>query len=117
LIAEGFKSTAVCKSDPNKKILAFDDKNTIPNVVAEVYWQADSKGRIARTRGFVRHIFSDSHEHLPYDEPLRRLLASSPGENLPQAAELEYGFRPQSDGQYTYHLPGAPALKGHNDPF
>jgi hypothetical protein len=41
LTAAGFKSAGVCKSDPNTKILAYD-KNTIPNVVAEVYWQAES---------------------------------------------------------------------------
>ncbi len=57
LTAAGFKSAGVCKSDPNIKILAFDDKNTVPNVVAEVYWQADSKGRIAWVKGFVRYIF------------------------------------------------------------
>jgi hypothetical protein len=39
LTAAGFKSAGVCKSDSNTKILAYD-KNTIPNVVAEVYWQA-----------------------------------------------------------------------------
>ena len=57
LTAAGFKSAGVCKSDPNIKILAFDDKVTIPNVVAEVYWQTDSNGRIVWTKGFVRYIF------------------------------------------------------------
>jgi hypothetical protein len=57
LTAAGFKSAGVCKSEPNTKILAFSDKNTIPNVVAEVYWQADSERRIAWTKGFVRYIF------------------------------------------------------------
>jgi len=57
LTAAGFKSAGACKSDPNTKILALDDKDAIPNVVAEVYWQADSKGRIAWTKGFVRYIF------------------------------------------------------------
>ena len=56
LTAEGFKSAGVCKADPNTKILAFEDKNTFPNVVAEVYWQTDSEGRIAWTKGFVRYI-------------------------------------------------------------
>src|ERR1700676_952099 len=52
LTAAGFKSTGACKADPNTHILAFGDKKTIPNVVAEVYWQADSKGRISWTKGF-----------------------------------------------------------------
>ena len=57
LTAAGFKSAGVCNSDPNINILAFDDKVTIPNVVAEVYWQSDSNGRMAWTKGFVRYIF------------------------------------------------------------
>jgi hypothetical protein len=57
LTAAGFKSAGVCRSDPSTKILAFDAKNTIPNVVAEIYVQADSNGRIAWTKGFVRYIF------------------------------------------------------------
>jgi hypothetical protein len=56
LTAAGFKSAGACKSDPNIRILAFDDKVTIPNVVAEVYWQADSNGRMTWTKGFVRYI-------------------------------------------------------------
>jgi hypothetical protein len=56
LTAAGFRSVGACKSDPNTKILACGDKNAIPNVVAEVYWQADSKGQIAWTKGFVRYI-------------------------------------------------------------
>jgi len=57
LTAEGFKSAGACESDLDTKILAFEDKNAIPNVTAEVYRHTDSQGRIAWTRAFVRYEF------------------------------------------------------------
>jgi hypothetical protein len=57
LTAEGFKSAGSCESDPSIRILAFVDKNTTPEVTAQVYWQADLTGRIAWTKGFVAYTF------------------------------------------------------------
>jgi hypothetical protein len=57
LTAAGFTSAGNCSSDPNIRILAFHDKEPNPGVIAEVYWQTDSKGQIDWTKGFVRYIF------------------------------------------------------------
>jgi hypothetical protein len=57
LTAEGFKPAGSCESDPSIRILAFEDKNTIPNVTAQVYWHSDLTGRITWTKGFVAYTF------------------------------------------------------------
>jgi hypothetical protein len=57
LTAEGFKPAGSCEADSSIRILAFNDKNAIPNVTAQVYWQADSTGRITWTKGFVAYTF------------------------------------------------------------
>jgi hypothetical protein len=57
LTAEGFKPAGSCESDPSIRILAIADKSTIPEVTAQVYWQADLTGRITWTKGFVAYTF------------------------------------------------------------
>jgi hypothetical protein len=57
LTAEGFKAAGSCETDSSISILSFNDKDAIPNVTAQVYWQADSTGRITWTMGFVAYTF------------------------------------------------------------
>jgi hypothetical protein len=57
LTAEGFKLAGSCETDSSITILAFNDKDAIPNVTAQVYWQADLTGRITWTKGFVAYTF------------------------------------------------------------
>jgi hypothetical protein len=57
LAAEGFKAAGSCETVSSISILSFNDKEAIPNVTAQVDWQADSTGRITWTMGFVAYTF------------------------------------------------------------
>lgn len=55
---QGFTVTGQCASDPSIRIASYDAKGSgfVPHEThAQVYWQADSAGRIVWTKGFVRY--------------------------------------------------------------